>query len=148
VAAGPETAVDLVSGYATMLPITVIAQILGVPADERAEVLAYGAAAAPSLDLGLSWRQFREVDHALRGFDAWLGRHLQRLRQSPGQDLLSKLVTLTDEGEQLSEMELRATAGLLLAAGFETTVNLLGNGTELLLRNPEQRALLQQDPTG
>jgi len=142
VAAGPETAVDLVSGYATMLPITVIAQILGVPADERAEVLAYGAVAAPSLDLGLSWRQFREVDHALRGFDAWLGRHLQRLRQSPGQDLLSKLVTLTDEGERLSEMELRATAGLLLAAGFETTVNLLGNGTELLLRNPEQRALL------
>ncbi len=148
VAAGPSSAVDLVSGYATMLPVTVIAEILGVPADERAEVLAYGAGAAPSLDLGLSRRQFREVDHALRGFDAWLGRHLQRLRQSPGQDLLSQLVTLTDDGERLSEMELRATAGLLLATGFETTVNLLGNGTELLLRNPEQRALLQQDPSG
>jgi len=78
--------------------------------------------------------------------DAWLGAHLQRLRRSPGEDLLSKLVTLDDDGDRLSETELRATAGLLLAAGFETTVNLLGSGTELLLRHPEQLARLRDEP--
>jgi cytochrome P450 len=148
VAAGPSSAVDLVASYATMLPVTVIAEILGVPSDERSEVLTYGGGAAPSLDLGLSWREFRDVDRSLRAFDAWLGKHLQRLRQAPGDDLLSQLVTLDDDGERLSETELRATAGLLLAAGFETTVNLLGSGTELLLRNPEQLAVLRADPSG
>ncbi len=118
---GATATVDLVDRYATMLPVTVIAEILGVPQSERAEVLAYGGGAAPSLDLGLSWRQFRSVDASLRGFDAWLGAHLQRLRRSPGEDLLSKLVTLDDDGDRLSETELRATAGLLLAAGFETS---------------------------
>jgi len=143
---GATATVDLVDRYATMLPVTVIAEILGVPQSERAEVLAYGGGAAPSLDLGLSWRQFRSVDASLRGFDAWLGAHLQRLRRSPGEDLLSKLVTLDDDGDRLSETELRATAGLLLAAGFETTVNLLGSGTELLLRNPEQLTRLRDEP--
>ena len=143
---GATATVDLVDRYATMLPVTVIAEILGVPQSERAEVLAYGGGAAPSLDLGLSWRQFRSVDASLRGFDAWLGAHLQRLRRSPGEDLLSKLVTLDDDGDRLSETELRATAGLLLAAGFETTVNLLGSGTELLLRHPEQLARLRDEP--
>lgn len=145
-AAGPTDTVDLVARYATMLPVTVIAEILGVPQSERAEVLAYGDSAAPSLDLGLSWREFRSVDSSLRAFDAWLGTHLQRLRRSPGADLLSQLVTLDDDGERLSETELRATAGLLLVAGFETTVNLLGSGTGLLLRHPEQLAVLRKDP--
>jgi len=143
---GATATVDLVDRYATLLPVTVIAEILGVPQSERAQVLAYGGGAAPSLDLGLSWRQFRSVDASLRGFDAWLGAHLQRLRRSPGEDLLSKLVTLDDDGDRLSEMALRATAGLLLAAGFETTVNLLGSGTELLLRNPEQLARPRDEP--
>lgn len=151
-AAGPTSTVDLVAGYATMLPVTVIAEILGVPTHERAEVLAYGGGAAPSLDLGLSWREFRTVDRSLRAFDTWLGKHLQRLRRAPGDDLLSQLVTLGtdspgDDAERLTETELRATAGLLLAAGFETTVNLLGSGTELLFRHPGQLAILREDPS-
>ncbi|WP_127782794.1 cytochrome P450 [Rhodococcus sp. X156] len=146
-AAGPTSEIDLVADYATLLPVAVIAEILGVPAAERAEVLGYGAGAAPSLDMGLPWREFRHVDASLRAFDAWLGRHLQRLRRDPGDDLLSQLVTLTDDGERLSETELRATAGLLLAAGFETTVNLLSSGVELLLRHPDQVAVLRTDPS-
>lgn len=86
------------------------------------------------------------VDDAVRGFSDWLGGHLERLRREPGDDLLSQLVLLEDDGERLDDTELRATAGLLLAAGFETTVNLLGSGTELLLRHPEQRAVLQAEP--
>jgi len=131
--AGP---VDLVAAYCSQLPLTVIAEILGVPAQDRARVLEFGHGAAPSLDVGLTWREFRQVDAALHAFDTWLGDHLERLRRNPGSDLLSQLVTVEEEGQRLNEGELRATAGLLLAAGFETTVNLLGSGTELLLRHP------------
>jgi cytochrome P450 len=138
--------VDLVEAYCSLLPVTVIAEILGVPLRERERVLAFGAAAAPSLDLGLGWRQFRRVEAALAGFDAWLGDHLDRLRRAPGDDLLSQLVAAREEGVGLDERELKATAGLVLAAGFETTVNLLGNGAALLVRHPKQLRLLADEP--
>ncbi len=138
--------VDLVSAYCTLLPVTVIAEILGVPTSERDRVLSFGEAAAPSLDLGLSWRQFRRVESALAEFDAWLGAHLDRLRVEPGPDLLSQLVAARDEGVGLDERELKATAGLVLAAGFETTVNLLGNGVALLREHPDQLELLAHEP--
>ena len=141
-----RTDVDLVEQYCALLPVTVIAEILGVPAAERERVLAFGGAAAPSLDLGLTWRQFRTVETALAGFDRWLGAHLERLRREPGDDLLSQLVAAREDGVGLDERELKATAGLVLAAGFETTVNLLGNGTALLHDNPDQLDLLRQEP--
>ena len=143
--AGPDRPVDLVARYATLLPVTVIAKVLGVPRSERETVLRFGEMAAPSLDVALRLPQFREVDAGVRGFNTWLAQHLERLRREPGDDLLSQLVTAEDDGRRLTDVELRATAGLLLAAGFETTVNLLGSGTELLLRHPEQLAALQAD---
>jgi cytochrome P450 len=139
--------VDLVDRYCALLPVTVIAEILGVPASERERVLAFGAAASPSLDLGLTWRQFRSVETALAGFERWLGAHIERLRRSPGDDLLSQLVAAREDGVGLDDRELKATAGLVLAAGFETTVNLLGNGTVLLHDHPDQLDVLRQDPS-
>jgi len=138
--------IDLVERYCALLPVTVIAEILGVPAGDRQRVLAFGAAAAPSLDLGLSWRQFRRVESALAGFDRWLTDHLARLRDEPGEDLMSQLVQAREDGVGLDDRELKATAGLVLAAGFETTVNLLGNGTALLHDHPEQLAILRERP--
>ncbi|HEY8300325.1 MAG TPA: cytochrome P450 [Jatrophihabitans sp.] len=138
--------VDLVERYCTLLPVTVIAEILGVPASERQRVLGFGAAAAPSLDLGLTWRQFRTVEAALASFDEWLGAHLRALRDNPGDDLLSQLVAAKEEGVGLDERELKATAGLVLAAGFETTVNLLGNGVALLDAHRDQLELLRSRP--
>jgi cytochrome P450 len=142
----PAEPVDLVASYCSLLPVTVIAEILGVPERDRAKVLRFGAAAAPSLDLGLSWREFRHVEAALREFDTWLGHHLDSLRREPGDNLLSQLVAAQEDGVALTEAELRSTAGLVLAAGFETTVNLLGNGVALLAGHPEQRALLAERP--
>ena len=130
--------------YCNLLPVTVIAEILGVPERDREEVLRLGAAAAPSLDLGLSWTKFRHVESALREFDHWLVQHIDDLRRQPGEDLLSQLVTAQEDGVSLTDVELRSTAGLVLAAGFETTVNLLGNGIALLASNPEQRRLLAE----
>jgi cytochrome P450 len=140
----PSRPVDVVARYCSLLPVTMIAEILGVPDADREKVLRFGAAAAPSLDLGLSWREFRHVESALREFDQWLGHHLDSLRRQPGDDLLSQLVAAQEDGVHLTDRELRSTAGLVLAAGFETTVNLLGNGIALLAREPEQRRLLAE----
>jgi cytochrome P450 len=142
----PSRPVDLVEAYCSLLPVTVIAEILGVPERDRERVLRLGAAAAPSLDLGLSWTKFRQVESALREFDQWLGQHLDDLRRHPGDNLLSQLVAASEDGVSLTDVELRSTAGLVLAAGFETTVNLLGNGTALLAGDPEQRRLLAERP--
>jgi cytochrome P450 len=142
----PGSPVDLVETYCSLLPVTVIAEILGVPEPDREKVLRFGAAAAPSLDLGLSWREFRRVEKALRQFDEWLGHHLDDLRRNPGDDLLSQLVAAQEDGVGLTDTELKSTAGLVLAAGFETTVNLLGNGVALLAADPGQRTLLAEHP--
>ena len=80
------------------LPVTVIAEILGVPDAERGKVLDFGSAAAPSLDLGLGLGRYRSVSQALVRFDAWLGDHLEHLRREPGDNLLSQLVTVREEG--------------------------------------------------
>lgn len=139
--------VDLVEAYCAVLPVTVIAEVLGVPEGERGRVLDFGSAAAPSLDLGLGFRRYRTVAQALARFDAWLGDHLDRLRRDPGDNLLSELVAAREDGQGLSETELKATAGLVLAAGFETTVNLLGNGIALLHDHPDERARVVAGPT-
>ncbi|GAA3288105.1 MULTISPECIES: cytochrome P450 [Dactylosporangium] len=134
--------VDLVADFASLLPVTVIAEILGVPLDMRRQFLAWGNAAAPTLDLGLGFSTYRRTEVNIKRVNDWMRGHFARLRREPGDDLLSQLVQLDD----LSEDELLATAGLLLAAGFETTVNLLGTGAWLLMRHPEQLAVLRDEP--
>jgi hypothetical protein len=139
--------VNLVESYASLLPVTVIAEILGVPLDMRNDFLRWGNAAAPSLDIGLSLREYREVESGLKSINDWMYEHIERLRQEPGDDMLSRLIqTTNDDGSLLSDMELMAIAGLLLAAGFETTVNLIGSGVHLLLTHPEQLQRLTADP--
>jgi cytochrome P450 len=143
----PTEPVDLVERYCAQLPLTVIAEILGVPAEDQQRVLEFGSAAAPSLDLGLTWATYNQVEDALSEFESWLADHLESVRRNPGDNLLSQLVTARDDdGKGLSETELRAIAGLVLAAGFETTVNLLGNGIALLHEHPAQLRRLQADP--
>jgi len=138
--------VDLVTGYCGLLPITVISEVLGVPVDLRERMLELGKGAALSLDIGLGWRTFRDMEASLEEFDTWLRGHLEYLAEHPGDDLLSQLVALRDDGDRLSERELRAIAGLVFAAGFETTVNLIGNGIALLHDNPDQLEVLKAQP--
>ena len=138
--------VDLVAEYCAQLPVAVIGDILGVPVADRARVLEFGEMAAPSLDIGLPLRQFRRVERGLAEFDTWLGDHLDALRQNPGADLMSQLTRASMDGATLDDRELRATAGLVLAAGFETTVNLLGSGVQLLLEHPDELAVLRTRP--
>jgi cytochrome P450 len=140
-----EPTFDLVGRYAALLPVAVIADILGVPDDERGQVLGWGNHAATTLDPGLSWPQYREASAALREMNAWFGMHVERLRRDPGDDLLSQVLR-DPEAADLTDVELHAIGLLVLGAGFETTVNLIGNAVSLLDEHPDQRALLLADP--
>jgi cytochrome P450 len=144
---GRREHVDLVEAYAGPLPVRVIAEILGVPDELRGQMLEWGNAAALTLDPALTYRQFRTATAALREIHAMLASHLVELRRNPGEDLLSKLAVLVDDGDTLNDVELRATALLVIGAGFETTVNLIGNGVKLLLDHPDQLAALRADPS-
>ncbi|QLL05206.1 cytochrome P450 [Mycobacterium vicinigordonae] len=142
-------AVDVVGRYCSQLPITVISDILGVPEYDRRRVLEFGELAAPSLDVGLPWRQYQQVQRGIAGFNAWLVQHLGQLRRAPGDDLMSQLIRTAESGSPdtyLDETELQAVAGLVLVAGFETTVNLLSNGIRMLLDHPPQLAKLRARP--
>jgi cytochrome P450 len=145
--AGRSGPVDLVEAYAGPLPVQVIAEILGVPAEMQPHMLEWGNAAAVTLEPVMTYRQFRTASVALRSIHHWLADHLKQLQREPGPDLLSQLAGLVDDGDTLTDVELRATALLVIGAGFETTVNLIGNGVALLLEHPEQLAMLREDPS-
>lgn len=139
--------VDVVAQYCAQLPVTIISEILGVPEVDRDRILEFGELAAPSLDFGLSWAQYQTVQNGLDGFNGWLDTHLKTLRDNPGSDVMSQLIEASDGGVRLDDKELKAIAGLVLAAGFETTVNLLGNGIRMLINAPDQLAVLNDDPS-
>ncbi|WP_395308609.1 cytochrome P450 [Mycobacterium sp. AMU20-3851] len=139
--------VDIVERYCGQLPVTVIADILGVPEADRHRVLQFGEHGAASLDIGLPWAEYQKVSAAVQGFNDWLSTHLQELRRNPGEDLMSQIIRSSEASEEpLTDRELVATAGLVLAAGFETTVNLLGSGIRLLLEHPEHLQTLAERP--
>jgi cytochrome P450 len=108
--------VDLVADYASLLPATVIVEMLGAPLEMRGQFLEWGAGAALALDPGLSYRDFRGAERHVMALQQWMVGHFD---------------------------ELTSIAMLLLAAGFETTVNLIGNGAALLVRHPDQLAALR-----
>jgi cytochrome P450 len=128
--------------------VSVIGDILGVPDEARPRILEFGELGAPSLDIGLTWSQYQAVYRGIEGFHTWLANHLQYLRRNPGDDLMSQIIRASAdaEGGPLTDKELLATAGLVLAAGFETTVNLLGNGIRMLLDAPQHLETLTARP--
>jgi cytochrome P450 len=117
--------------------------MLGAPVSMRRQFLQWGAGVALALDPGLTYRDFREAERDLFALQRWMVGHFDRIRRSPGDDILSALVAVHDEGQGLSDDELTSIAMVLLAAGFETTVNLLGNGAALLVEHPDQLAALR-----
>ncbi|GAB3274750.1 cytochrome P450 family protein [Parasphingorhabdus pacifica] len=131
--------VDLLDEFAFPLPITVIADLLGVDEDRREEFRAWSKVL---LDDGVS----EAAAEALRQTTEYLSGLVAKKREQPGDDLLSALVEASEDEDRLDENELLAMAFLLLVAGHETTVNLLANSVHALLRNPEQLAKLRADP--
>ncbi len=133
---------DLVADFAAQVPIAIISEMLGFPRSAKDRFLGWGDAISPLLDIGIPWRFYRDAVVAIRQMDEYAGQHLEQLRRSPGEDILSSLVT----AGELDERDLKATASLLMGAGFETTVNLISNGIVQLLAHPDQLARLREEP--
>jgi cytochrome P450 len=133
--------VDLVAGFTLPLPITVISEMLGVPVEDRVRLRAWfdGVFATPVAPAGDE--QSRAAADAVY---AYLRDLIAAKRAEPADDLLSVLVASADD-ERLDDEELLSTAWLLIIAGHDTTVNLLGNGLVGLFRHPDQLARLLGD---
>jgi cytochrome P450 len=137
--------VDLVDEFAFPLPVTVICELLGVPRDDRDEFREWSATLVSSYGR-------ERVAEASRNMAAYLSALIADKRENPADDMLSALIQVRDSGDdgtggdRLSEVELVSMAFLLLVAGHETTVNLIGNGVLALLRNPDQLRALRADP--
>ncbi|HXV93132.1 MAG TPA: cytochrome P450, partial [Pseudonocardia sp.] len=144
--AAPAPVADLIPEYASLLPATVIAEILGAPVGMRHRFLEWGAGGALSLDVGLSYRDYRRSERDIDALHAWMLGHFEHLRRHPDDTVLSALVHAHDAERRLTEDELSSIAMLLLAAGFETTVNLIGNGAALLMAHRDQLELLRAEP--
>ena len=142
VVAGGE--MELVSTFAFPLPITVIAELLGVPAEDRDKFREWSDAfVRPALEPD---QQARTLE-SMAQFVAYLHALFETRRAEPTDDLISALVAVEDGGDTLSEQELTSMATLLIVAGHETTVSLIGNAMVALLTHPEQRALIEADPS-
>jgi cytochrome P450 len=142
IAAGPpDVPVDLMECFAYPLPLAVIFEMLGVPSQWREEfhrcfVTVFAADFAPPEEFVAAFTRLIE-----------LTRRLVTLRgEQPGTDLLSALVAVREAGDRLSEDELTSMIVLLVAAGHETTSNLIGNGVRCLLADPDRPAQLRDDP--
>ena len=139
---------ELVHELAYPLPVTVIAETLGVPPEDWPRFRGWSRALVANLD-PLSGRDPGQVANALEARQA-LGRYLSgiidRRRLEPGEDLISGLLAGEGTGEVLTQAELVVMANLLLVAGHETTVNLITNGTLALLGHGQQLALLREQP--
>ncbi len=135
---------ELVSAFASPLPIAVITKMLGL-ADEPGRLRKLGATVASALDGVHSIRHAVQLFLADREMQASFAALLVRAANEPGDDLTSALLAL--QGEEITTAELSSLVGLLLLAGFETTVNAIGNGVRALLANREQWELLVQDPS-
>jgi cytochrome P450 len=140
--------VDLGAALAYPLPVRVICDMLGVPVADHERFGAWSAALARGLDpeFLLSAEVVAQRGAAIVAFAEYFFSLLAERRQSPGPDLLSQLAMAEDGGDTLSEGELLSTCILLLVAGHETTVNLIGGGVLALLEAPDQLARLRHDP--
>lgn len=134
--------VDIIDDFAFPLPIIVICEILGVPSKDRDKFRLW----SNSLIEGTSSDSEATVYQHMNEFIEYLSQWFATVREQPGDDLISSLIQAEEEGDRLSESELYGVVTLLIIAGHETTVNLIGNTILSLLENPEQRKLLAQQP--
>lgn len=141
IAATPQP--DLIADFAMQLPVAIIAEILGLPVDSYPRMLEWGRSGSPLLDIGIGWKTYRDAIDGLRGADDYLLDHFRKLRADRRSD--NPFGRMVADGS-MTDRELTANAALIVGAGFETTVNLIGNGIVLLLHHPEQLALLHDNP--
>ena len=140
--------IDIIDDLATPLPVIMIAEILGVPPEDRADFKRWSDALVAVLGGGLIAPQVTDDAIAARDeFVAYFKRIFELRRAEPREDLVSKLLALEAQGDHLTPEELMAMCILLLVAGNETTTNLIGNAMLALTEFPEARERLLADPS-
>lgn len=137
---------DVIADFAFPLPVTVICELLGVATEDQGLVRRLTGDMAVVLDLDATPEQFGRAAGAALTFTAYLVPLFEERRRAPRSDLISNLVAAEEAGDRLGADELLTTVILLLVAGHETTMNLIGNGLLALLRHPDQLALLRTQP--
>lgn len=130
--------VNLLSDFATTIPVFIIAELLGVPTEKSDDLLRWSHAMVAMYELARSPEQEKAAVEAAQEFVTYLRQYVARRRQTPQDDLLSRLIESEEEGRRLSEDELISTCILLLNAGHEATVNVIGNGVFDLLQHRSQ----------
>ena len=138
----PNGGMDLIADYALPLPLTMIGRILGVPAEDNHKFHRW---TKTLISAGTNRNLFVLIPSVMR-FMGYLKRLIKQRRAYPKDDLITALVQAKDGSDQLSEDEILAMILILLIAGHETTVNLIGSGLLALLEHPDQLAKLRSEP--
>ncbi|MGW6738394.1 cytochrome P450 [Streptomyces sp. NPDC055013] len=136
---------DLLTDVAEPLPVAVIAEMLGIPESDRAQLRPWSADICGMYELNPSEETATKAVRASVEFSEYLLELIAARRKEPGDDLISGLIAAYDEGDRLTEQEMISTAVLLLNAGHEATVNSTVNGWWALFRNPDQLTALRAD---
>jgi cytochrome P450 len=140
-----RTRLELVADFASPLPVIIIAEMLGVPAEDHERFRHWSDEAIKTLG-NASAQDILDAEVAFGALRDYLAAVVEARRAEPREDLISALVAAEEEGDQLSLAELISMCVLLLVAGNETTTKLIGNAVVALARNPEQLALLRDEP--
>ncbi|MET3941805.1 cytochrome P450 [Paenibacillus sp. PvP094] len=141
--AGNTQEFDLIEDYAFPLPIIVICEMLGVPLKDQDKFRAWSNTIMESVS---NPQMNQESDEVMKAFVDYLQELITERRNHIQQDLISDLISIEEEGDKLTEQELYALVFVLIIAGHETTVNLIGNGMLALLEHPQQKQLLMEQP--
>ncbi len=137
---------DLMANLAALLPTVVIAEMIGVPTEDRQQFKEWSDKFARVLEPNLTADELSVVFETGQLFDEYFRGIVAEHRTNPGDDLVSRLIEAEEEGDKLTEDEMIVTLRLLLVAGNETTTNLIGNGLKALLEHPDQMELLRERP--
>ena len=139
---------DLIADYAEPLPVKIIADLLGFPESEEHLLRPWSQSIVKMYEVNPSEQYKEEAKKAAGEFAAYVRDLAQHRKASPGQDLITDLAMVEENGEKLNSHELVATCVLLLNAGHEASVNAFGNGMVAALERPDQSALLRDNPRG
>lgn len=144
--AAADGELDLIDQYAFPLSITVITELLGLDYDDRDQLKRWAAILVAALECKRSLDVYYPAGKAAAEIAAFFQEQIARQREHPRPGILADLLAVHDQGDRLAEPELIVTLTLLLVAGHDTTVNLIGNGMLALLRHSDQMALLREHP--
>lgn len=139
----PDKAMDVIADFAFPLPLATIAELLGVRVQDRAQFRAWSNALSAAIDQNRTPGVYERASQATVELSELFRHIIRERRQHPQNDLISALIAAEEQGSQLSEDEVVATCILMLGAGQETTVDLIGNSVLALLQHPEQLELLR-----